>query len=174
MIDYLLILLSALLLSGCFILQKFFQTRTADVTESGVDFSILSAIFTIIILIITGGFSISFTPYSTVNVLLRSLCCLIHTLLGFKIMKEGGVALHMMFLMSGGMVVPAVFGWLFLNEEPKPLHIVGLIVILCAIILNNLGSGRPSVKIILMCSVVFIVNGFVSTFAKLHQIETVL
>lgn len=173
MIDYLMIILSALLLAVCFILQKLFQTRTADTTEVGVNFSIMSAVFSIIMLAFTSGFSISFTPYSVINVILRSTCCLIHTVLGFKIMKSGGVALHMLFLMSGGMLVPAVFGWLFLNEEPKPLHIIGLIIILVSIVLNNLGSSRPSAKVLLMCSTVFIVNGFVSTLAKLHQIETV-
>ena len=171
--DYLFIILSALLLAVSFILQKLFQTRTVDTTESGVNFSIMSAIFSIFMLVITSGFSISFTPYSVINVLLRSTCCLIHTVLGFKIMKAGSVALHMIFLMSGGMLVPAVWGWIFLSEEPKPLHVIGLVVILVSIILNNLGSGRPSAKVILMCSIVFIVNGFVSVFAKLHQVETV-
>ena len=171
--DYLMIILSALLLAVSFIFQKLFQTRTADTTESGVDFSIMSAIFTVVMLAVTSGFSISFTTYSVINVLLRSTFCLIHTVLGFKIMKAGSVALHMLFLMSGGMLVPAVWGWIFLNEEPKPLHIIGLIVILASIILNNLGSGRPSARVILMCCTVFIVNGFVSVFAKLHQIETV-
>ena len=171
--DYFLIVLSALLLAVCFILQKLFQTRTADTTESGVNFSILSASFSIILLVITSGFSISFTPYSVINVIIRSTFCLVHTVLGFKIMKAGSVALHMLFLMSGGMLVPAVWGWIFLNEEPKPLHVVGLVVILISIILNNMGSGRPSTKVILMCSVVFVVNGFVSTLAKLHQIEAV-
>ena len=173
MIDYIMIISSALLLAVCFVLQKLFQTRTVNTTESGVEFSIMSSICAIIMLVITSGFSISFTPYSVINVLLRSSCVLIHTVLGFKIMRAGNVALHMMFLMSGGMLVPAVLGWIFLGEEPKPLHIVGLAVILASIVLNNLGSGRPSVKVLLMCLTVFIANGFVSTFAKLHQIETV-
>lgn len=173
MIDYVMIISSAFLLAVCFILQKLFQTRTVDTTESGVEFSIMSSVCSIIILVITSGFSISFTTYSVINVLLRSICVLIHTVLGFKIMKDGNVALHMMFLMSGGMLVPAVFGWIFFNEEPMPLHVVGLAVILISIILNNVGSGRPSVKVILMCATVFIVNGLVSTLAKMHQIETV-
>ena len=172
MLDYFLIILSALLLAVSFIFQKWFQTRTADTTESGVNFSILSASFSIIMLIITSGFSISFTPYSVINVILRSTCCLIHTVLGFKIMKAGSVAMYMLFLMSGGMLVPAVWGWIFLKEEPKPLHVIGLAVILVSIILNNMGSSRPSARVILMCSAVFVVNGFVSVFAKLHQIET--
>lgn len=171
--DYLLIVLSALLLALSFIFQKLFQTRTSDSTECGVDYNIMSALFSIFVLAITTGFSISFTPYSVINICLRSTCCLVHTVLGFKIMKAGSVALHMLFLMSGGMLVPAVWGWLFLGEEPKPLHIIGLVVILLSIILNNLGSGRLSVKLLLMCLTVFTVNGFVSVFAKLHQIETV-
>ena len=171
--DYLMIVLAVALLAFSFILQKVYQLRTSDSTESGVDYSIFSAVFGIILLVITSGFSISFTTYSVINAFLKSACCLVYTIIGFKIMKEGSVALYMLFLMSGGMLIPAVWGWLFLNEEPRLLHILGVIVILVSIILNNIGNGRPTTKVILMCCAVFVLNGFVSVFSKLHQANTV-
>ena len=171
--DYLLVILSVILLAFGFILQKVYQRRTADITEGGIDFSIIAAVFSIILLILTSGFSISFTPFSAINAMIKSACCLAYTVIGFKIMKEGSVALYMLFLMSGGMLVPSVWGWIFLDEEPKLLHILGLAVILVSIILNNLGKEKLKVKVLLMCCAVFVLNGFVSVFSKLHQVNTV-
>ena len=87
-------------------------------------------------------------------------------------MKESSVAIYMLFLMSGGMLVPSVWGWIFLHEEPKPMHIIGLVVILVSIIINNVGKEKLSAKLFLMCCAVFILNGFVSVFSKLHQVNT--
>ena len=53
-----------------------------------------------------------------------ALCGLAYTVIGFRIMKEGSMALFTLFLMSGGMLVPAVWGWLFLHEKPVPLHLL--------------------------------------------------
>lgn len=171
--EYLLVLLAAALLAVCFVIRKIYQNLTDGTTESGVNFSILSAVATILILIVTSGFSISFTWYSALMAVLGSACCLAYTVLGFKIMKEGSVALFTLFLMSGGMLVPAVWGWLFLNEKPEFLHLLGVAVIFASIILNNLGSDRPSAKVLFLCAAVFVLNGFVSVFSKLHQANTV-
>ena len=114
--DYLLVILSVILLAFGFILQKVYQRRTADTTEGGIDVSIISAVFSISLLILTSGFSISFTRFSAINAMIKSACCLAYTVIGFKIMKEGSVALYMLFLMSGGMLVPSVWGWIFLDE----------------------------------------------------------
>ena len=58
--DYLMIILAVALLALGFVMQKIYQKRTDDTTEGGVDFSIISGLFSIVILIFTSGFSISF------------------------------------------------------------------------------------------------------------------
>ncbi len=171
--EYLLVLLAAALLAVCFAVRKIYQNLTDGTTESGVNFSILSAVATILILIVTSGFAISFTWYSGIMAALGAACSLAYTVLGFKIMKEGSVALFTLFLMSGGMLVPAVWGWLFLDEQPELLHLLGVAVILASIILNNLGKDRPSAGVLCLCAAVFVLNGFVSVFSKLHQANMV-
>lgn len=170
--DYLLVILAAVLLAFGFVLQKLYQNKNNDSGSDGIDFSILSAICSVFFLLFTSGFSLSFTWYSFINALLKTSCCIAYTIIGFKILKEGKVALYTLFLMCGGMLLPAVWGWLFLNENPKFLHVIGVIVILVAVILNGLGKEKPSFKVLLMCSAVFVLNGFVSVFSKLHQTNT--
>ena len=166
------VILAVALLALGFVMQKLYQNRTDDTTEGGVNFSIISGFFSIIILILTSGFSVSFTWYSAINAILKSACCLAYTIIGFRIMKVGSVAIYMLFLMSGGMLVPSVWGWIFLDEEPRLMHILGLAVILVSIIINNIGKEKLSAKLLVMCCSVFVLNGFVSVFSKLHQVNT--
>lgn len=170
--DYFLILIAVVLLAFGFILQKFYQRGSKSSTVGGVSFSIVSAFCSLVLLILLNGFSIAFSWYSVINAVLRAMCGLLYTILGFQIMKEGRVALYMLFLMSGGMLVPAVCGWLFLNEPVYPLHVVGVLTIAVAIFLSNSGAQRPSARVLLRCCAVFLLNGGVSVFSKLHQVNT--
>ncbi len=171
--DYLLILLSVLLLAIGFILQKLYQKGSEQSTVGGVDFSILSACFSLILLLAMSGFSPEFSWYSAINSLLRAACGLAYTVIGFWIMKHGHVAYYMLFLMSGGMVLPTVWGWLFLHEEILPLRVLGVLLILLSIALSNKSQEKPDWKMLLACASVFILNGFVSVFSKLHQVNEV-
>ena len=84
------------------------------------------------------------------------------------------MAYYTLFLMSGGMLVPYAWGLLFLEEPFSPLRMAGLILIVGAIVISNVGQGKPSRGQLLLCTAVFFLNGFLSVASKLHQIETVL
>lgn len=169
--DYLMIVLAVALLAFCFILQKLFQKQTDPSPQTSVDFSILSGIGTVLILVLSSGFRISFTWYSGLNAFLKSTCVLAYTVIGFQIMQAGSISTYMLFLMSGGMLIPAAWGWAFLGETPKLLHIFGLVVILFSVVLNNLGKDAGKTRILLMGIGVFVLNGFVSVLSKLHQVN---
>ena len=171
--DYLKVLFAVVLLAIGFIVQKIYQKGSKSSNESSIMFSIISACCSIVVLTLLNGFSFSFTWYSAINSVLKAICCLLYTILGFQIMREGKVAFYMLFLMSGGMLVPAVWGWIFLNEPLTLLRVVGVIVIIASIVISNSGSSRPSTKTILKCCAVFVLNGFVSVFSKLHQVNTI-
>ena len=170
--DYLLILLAVTLLAFGFIIQKLYQKNSEKSSLGGVTFSLISAVCSLFFLVIRSGFSLDFTWYSAINALLKGICGLAYTVLGFQIMREGKVAFYMLFLMSGGMIVPCLWGWLFLKESVHVLHVLGVLVIVLSIVLSNLGAERPGGRLLLKCCAVFVLNGFVSVFIKLHQINT--
>ena len=72
--------------------------------------------------------------------------------------------------MTGGMVVPYVWGLLFLDESFSLLRIVGLLVIIVAIVLSNFDVAKSSPKIIALCVAIFFLNGGCSVVSKLCQI----
>lgn len=171
--DYLLIFFAVALLSLNFIMQKLYQRTTDSTTRSGVNFSICTAICSFLIFFCANGFTLRLTPFSVLMAVLQSVCCLGYRLISFHILKKGSVALYTLFLMSGGMVVPFLFGGLFLGETIPPLRIVGILLILFSIVLSHLGERRPGKKELLLCVAVFFLNGCVSVCSKLHQINTV-
>ena len=172
MIDYLMAMGSVALIALGFIIQKVYQRATDSSAKSSSAYSLISAALSLLFLIITNGLTLEITAYSAINATLRALCGLAYTVIGFKIMKEGSVAYYMLFLMSGGMLLPAIYGWIFLREPVLPLHLIGVLIILFALVLSNLGEEKPKPKVILMCLMVFVLNGFVSIFSKLHQVCT--
>ena len=172
MIDYLMAMGSVALIALGFIIQKVYQRATDSSAKSSSAYSLISAALSLLFLIIMNGLTLEITAYSAINATLRALCGLAYTVIGFKIMKEGSVAYYMLFLMSGGMLLPAIYGWIFLREPVLPLHLIGVLIILFALVLSNLGEEKPKPKVILMCLMVFVLNGFVSIFSKLHQVCT--
>mgnify|MGYP003291970998 CR=1 FL=1 len=46
-------------------------------------------------------------------------CAALYSLIGFRVLKAGNMSVYSMFLMSGGMLLPYVFGVLFLDELPE-------------------------------------------------------
>lgn len=172
MIDYLLVLLSVALLAGAFITQKLYQKSSDGSTESSTVFTMVSACCSIIFLIATNGFKFEFTWYSLINSILKAGCGFLYSLVGFQILKKTNVATYMLFLMSGGMAVPAVWGFIRGGEEITVLRVLGISIILIAIVLSNSSVKKLDKKLIVMCVSVFILNGFVSVLSKEHQTYT--
>ncbi|MBR5439886.1 MAG: EamA family transporter [Clostridia bacterium] len=174
MIDYLLVFLSVVLLAAAFTVQKFYHKCTGGTTVSSTIFSMVSSICSIVILILRNttaeGLHIEFSWYSFFNSLLKGICGFLYTIIGFKILKRANVATYMLFLMSGGMIVPAVWGWVFLGEPATVLRILGIIVMIIAIFLSNSNVKKLDKTLIVMCVAVFMLNGFLSVFTKLHQV----
>lgn len=173
MADYIIVFTSVILLAISFMIQKLYQKTTSSGTKSAVIFGIYTASVTFVVYFLTNGAQMDFSWYSFINAMLKSLCCILYTIIGFKIMAWGNVTLYMIFLMSGGMVVPCVWGWLFLEEQVLLLRLLGVCVIVAALIISNGGISKANGKIIAMCISVFFLNGMVSVFSKLHQVNTI-
>ena len=72
--DYIMVLLAVVLLAIGFIVQKIYQKGSKSSNESSIMFSIISAVCSIVVLILLNGFSFDITWYSAINAGLRALC----------------------------------------------------------------------------------------------------
>ena len=61
----------------------------------------------------------------------------IYSVLGFRVLKAGNVAVYSTFFMSGGMLLPYLFGLVFLDETVTVLRVLGILLILGAVLLST-------------------------------------
>lgn len=162
---------SAVLLAVDFSLNKIYQKLEGTSPAAGFAFNSFLGLFTAIIFFVINGFRADFSTYSFIMAALVNGLVMCYNIIGFRLLKSGTMALYTLFLMSGGMVVPYIFGMFFLNEPFSGLKTAALILILTGVIVSNADNTKVNSKQIAMCMIVFILNGFVSVISKLHQIE---
>ena len=171
MTSYLMVLAAVVLLSLDFAVTKFYQKREGAAVTAGLYYNAAIGLFSGFLFWGLSGFRFSLTPFSTVMAAAMALCTVVYTLIGFRIMKKGNMAVYTLFLMSGGMLLPYIYGLIFLEETFSMLRLVGLCAILVAVVLSNGERGKADKELLLLCIAVFILNGLVSIVSKCHQIE---
>ena len=169
--NYMLVLIATILLAFEFAFSKKYQESEGISLISGLRFNSLSGFFTALIFFALSGFQLPFSAFSVVMAFLMSLLCMLYSIIGFKILRKGNMSLYSLFLMSGGMLLPYVFGILFLQEPLTLLRILGILFILAAVYLSNPAKCKLDKSQLILCVIIFIMNGFVSIISKCHQIN---
>ena len=169
--QYLMLVGAAVLLAADFSLNKIYQKLQGTSPAVSFGFNSLFGLFTAIIFFVINGFRADFSTYSFIMAALVNGLVMCYNIIGFRLLKSGTMALYTLYLMSGGMVVPYIFGVLFLSEPFSFLKTAGIMLILVGVILSNANNTKVNSKQIAMFIAVFILNGFVSVISKLQQIE---
>ena len=174
---YLMILVAVVLLALQFCTNKFYQLRFGNAMTTSLLFTALSGLTTALLFFCIGGFRLSVTPYSLLMAAIIAVLCCLYTLIGFKMFALGNMSVYTMFLMLGGMLLPYLYGVFWLNEEITVCRILGVILLALSMVFPVLGTADDESKkktrtlFLLLCLVVFTLNGFVSITSKMHQIS---
>jgi len=171
MMHYALVLLATVLLAFEFAFSRKYQTVEGTAMSAGLRFNMLTGLFTAVIFFGLNGFRLEFSSFSVLLVALSAVCATAYNVISFPILKAGGMTLYSTFLMLGGMLLPYGCGVLFLDEPLTVWRILGVAVIAVAVVLSTKASFKVSPWVYGLCAVVFLLNGGVSIFSKLHQIE---
>lgn len=174
---YILTLLSVFGVAIGFYILKKYQIAAGSGLKSGLIFNSLSGALKAVVFIVINGFHVEFSIFSLIMAALTVVFSGTYTLLGFKIMSHGKISVYTFFLMLGGMIFPYLFGLLFLTEKFNWLRTIGLLLMVVSIYIIFRGKENinfsTSGSIVILCFLVFVLNGFVSIFSKVHQIESV-
>ncbi len=188
MINYLYLLCAVILMALQFSLNKFYQSRNGSAIMTSLLYTTLSGLATGAIFFVINGFQLHVTPFSFLCAVGIAVLCLVYSLLGFKIFSLGNFSVFSMFLMLGGMLLPFLYGMLFLGDvaAASPLsltvRIIGTVLLVVSMIFPCTDTADDDEKkrtkktktlFVLLCLLVFLMNGFVSIISKLHQIEDV-
>lgn len=169
--QYAMLTLAAVLLAADFSINRLYQKKAGVSPEAGFGFNSVFGLFWAIIFFVVNGFKIDFSVYSFAMAAVMSTLVMVYNIIGFRFLKRGAMALYTLFLMSGGMLVPYIWGILFLGEPCTVLRTAAVLIILVGVVLANVSREKADFRLILMCAAVFLLNGFCSVVSKLHQIE---
>ena len=168
---YLSVIAATVLLAIEFSCSKLFQSLEGISLDKGLQFNAVSGSVSALIMWALAGFRLEWSGFSALLAMGMALCNMLYCLLSFRILNLGGMALYSLALMSGGMLLPYVFGIVFLNETVSLPGILGLITVLAAVILSNFNRRNIGKTLLLLCAAVFFLNGFCSILSKVHQIS---
>lgn len=171
---YLLILVADAFLATTFAVQKKYQSFAGTSARATLTFNAfvgLATAMSFTLLWLFGIFEMQFSTYSAFTALLLAVIHLTYMAFGFKLLRAGNMPLYTMFLMTGGMLVPYIFGLGFLDEKFSLLRFFGIILIVTAVVISNTGAMKPTKKQLAMCCAVFLLNGLMSVTSKIHQSE---
>lgn len=174
---YIFIFAALILLSLQFAANKEYGILRGNSTESSIMFttyaSFASTVIPLLYAVITHE-TITVTPYSLVMAILIGLFCCTYTAIGFKIMELGSLSVYTMFLMLGGMLLPYLFGIIWLKESISIARIIGVILLIISLVFPVAArreSGKSGALFLILCLSVFILNGGVGIVSKLHQVS---
>ena len=105
---------------------------------------------------------------------LTVVCAAVSTILQFKAYEEGQIATVNIMVTIGGIVIPCLWGVLFLNEELSILGIVGIVLMLGAVVLiMGKGGEKLNKRLIWMYLTMILCSCCVTMLGKQHQVEAV-
>jgi multidrug transporter EmrE-like cation transporter len=180
--DYLFLSIAVVSVTAQFTLNKVYQKRFAKGIGSLLVFPILTGAVSALFFLCLTGFKLQFGTLTFGMALLYTVACTTYSILGLIIVRLGKLSVYMIFLMSGGMLLPFLYGIAFLGEIPTAARIAGIIVLTASLFVpfwrfgKKPADGKTPRKtdklFFILCVRVFILNGCVSIVSKVHQIDT--
>ena len=154
--------------------QNVFRRKYAkNITGGDFTFNAIMSLFATVYFIITAG-ELSFDITTLLYSLLFALCCGATMVSILVAVREGSYALTNM-IISYSLVIPTLFGPVFLHESISPFAIAGLAVLLVSLYLvrgpkDDSSNARPTLKWMVALVLAFVANGMCSVSQKLQQI----
>ena len=102
------------------------------------------------------------------------LVCSVASISAMNCGPVSGVGIY---CLAGGMILPFLYGVFALGEGADLLKCLGMGVLTLSLVPAVTGSGearekgKPAGRYVLWCAVIFLTNGLVSIFSKMHQIS---
>lgn len=169
--EALLLITVPLMLSAQQIAQKEYDKRT----RNGAYFYVLIAVLASLpVFLIASGGALEFRLDVSVYSLLFALGYCTTMVTGFLALKTGSLSLTAL-IIQYSLIVPAVYGMIFLNEPLKSTMLTGLVLLVVSLILVNLNKDekavRPTLKWAIYTGLSFLGNGVCNTVLKVQQVN---
>ena len=132
---YLFISVASVLFSIQFAFTKQYQTLAGTDKKATFLYNALSPIAFAFIILGIEGFQIDFTWFSLFLSLVWAIVACVITYFSIKALSLGSVGNYSLFMMAGGMVLPAIYG-VFFGDDFGIFKVLGIFLVLFAVFLR--------------------------------------
>ena len=174
--------MAGLLFSCQFVFSKWYQLRTDNSLSAALWMTVFDGAWLSAIFFVANGFSVHITAFSARYAAYYSFFIIVCSVSALFALRYGKVSLMTMFMLSGGLVLPVVYGVGTLGETLTLQKALGLGLIFLSFFPGVLYKkktikkekqasnkiGRP----VFLYSIVFVCNGMISVLTKAHSIHT--
>ncbi len=179
--DLLLVLLFSLIItSSCvdrIINKRLVLKKKCSSFAFNVSNMFLSSIFAILFLFVLNGFKLNFNLPTFYYSLAYTLAVMI-SLSSIIALKYVSLSIFALFATAGGVIVPSIFGYVFLQEQFVLGKIIGVILLFIAVLLPSISKikedNRSSKIGFLLCVLVFFNSGLSSIISKLFGMSALV
>ena len=172
---YFLLILASLFFGGQFMAVKGYEKTNGQSIRASAKFSALYGLFAFVIFFCANGCKLSYSNFSLLLAALLAVVGIACNMVGLKTLSMGDIAVYSLFMMLGGMIVPFLYGVIFLKETIGAWNIVGLVFLIAALALPLFEKKEKKEKgkalFYVLCIGLFFLNGMSSTLSKIHQID---
>ena len=167
---------AAVAIAGQFSLNKLYEKRIVRSKNHLLIFPIAVSAVSAAMFLCLNAFSLQATGFGVGMAACGAVISVLSAILGIVIVRVGQVSVYTMFMMLGGMLLPYLYGVLFLKEALSPFCIAGLAALAAALALSAFGKGggsgaKPKKIFYLLCAAAFLLNGGIGIVSKAHQIS---
>ena len=155
---------AAVAIAGQFSLNKLYEKRIVRSKNHLLIFPIAVSAVSAAMFLCLNAFSLQATGFGVGMAACGAVISVLSAILGIVIVRVGQVSVYTMFMMLGGMLLPYLYGVLFLKEALSPFCIAGLAALAAALALSAFGKGggsgaKPKKIFYLLCAAAFLLNG---------------
>ncbi len=166
--EYVMIIIATVLFSIQFLFTKKYQLCVGTGKEASFFHNSISPITFALILLIYSGFRIEFTWYAFILALCGVGVSIGLVMFGLKALSIGTVSNYSLYLLSGGMIVPVIYGAI-MGEPFGVWKIISIVCVIIAIVIKFNFKEKVNFRTYLLLFTIFILNGLSGVISSLHQ-----
>ena len=176
MIGYVIVLLAVLCFALQFAVTKIYEQSIQQTAATSFAMLVVAGVVGACMYLCVGGFKVNVSAISLILAAIFAIIMIPYYVVSIKVLSLGSLAIYSMFMMLGGMLLPFVYGLLFLNESISWGKIVGCVLMSVFIVLQGMAQNQAeNTKIknkrlfFILCLCIFVVNGLTGVVAAIHQ-----
>jgi drug/metabolite transporter (DMT)-like permease len=146
--------------------------------KAALRMTVFDSIWLSVLFMAVSGFSLRFTPVSFLLAAGYSTFAIVCTVASLFAFRYGKVANVSLFLLTGGLILPVLYGVVILGESLNMLQGTGIILIMLSFFCSAFSkepreknSESHRIRCLLLYITVFVCNGMISIIIKAHSVS---